>query len=210
MPLNKIHSFAIIFDFGGVLIDWDPRFLYRKLFDGNEEAMERFLDEIQFFEWNAHQDAGRPFAEAVEDLCGEFPQYCDLIRAYDERYEESLSDPIWPNIKIVQYLKQAGYLLYGLSNWPEEKYRLVRPKYEFFNWFEEVIISGEVRLAKPDVRIFTLLLERIDRKPNQCVLIDDSEKNISVANDIGFRTIHYQSTEQLKDELQRLTGVTFS
>jgi 2-haloacid dehalogenase len=206
----KTKPIAIIFDFGGVLIGWDPRFLYRKLFKGDEETMERFLDEINFFEWNAHQDAGRPFAEAVAELCGKFPQYCDLIRAYDERYEESLSDPIWPNIQIVQLLKQAGYPLYGLSNWPEEKYRLVRPKYEFFNWFEEVIISGEVGLAKPDVRIFTFLLDRIDRKPNQCVLIDDSEKNIAVANDLGFCTIHYKSTEQLKNELSRLIGETIS
>jgi len=204
---KRDNPLAIVFDFGGVLIDWDPRYLYRKLFNGDEEAMERFLDEIRFFEWNAHQDAGRPFSEAVAEWCGKFPQYCDLIRAYDVRYEESLSEPIWPNVQIVESLKQAGYSVYGLSNWPEEKYRLVRPKYEFFGWFEDVIISGEVRLAKPDARIFTLLLERIDRRPSQCVMIDDSEKNISVADKLGFRTIHYRSTDQLKDELHRLTGV---
>jgi 2-haloacid dehalogenase len=210
MPAKKHYPFAIVFDFGGVLIDWDPRFLYRKLFNGDEEAMERFLQEIRFFEWNADQDAGRPFSEAVAEWCRKFPQYCDLIRAYDVRYEESLSEPIWPNVQILPILKQAGFSLYGLSNWPEEKYRLVRPKYEFFNWFEDIIISGEVRMAKPDARIFTLLLDRINRRPSQCVMIDDSEKNISVANELGFRTIHYRSTEQLKDELHRLTGVIIS
>ena len=206
----KNNSFAIVFDFGGVLINWDPRFLYRKLFNGDEQAMERFLEEIRFFEWNAHQDAGRPFSEAVAELCGRFPQYCDLISAYDIRYEESLSEPIWPNVQILPILKQAGYSLYGLSNWPDEKYSLVRPKYEFFDWFEDVIISGEVRLAKPDVRIFNLLLDRIRRRPNQCVLIDDSENNITVAEELGFHTIHYRSTDQLKDELHRMTGVVLS
>ncbi len=207
MPDKINRHLAIVFDFGGVLIDWDPRFLYRKLFNSDEEAMERFLEEIHFFEWNAHQDAGRPFSEAVAEWCEKFPHYCDLIRAYDARYEESLSEPIWSNIQILQSLKRAGYSLYGLSNWPDEKYRLIRPKYEFFGWFEDVIISGEVRLAKPDVRIFTLLLDRIDRRPDQCVLIDDSIKNISVANELGFQTIHYLSTEQLRDELHRMTGV---
>jgi 2-haloacid dehalogenase len=203
-------TLAIVFDFGGVLIDWDPRFLYRKLFNGDEAAMERFLEEIHFFEWNAHQDAGRPFSVAVADLCNKFPHYCDLISAYDVRYEESLSEPIWTNIHLLPLLKQAGYPLYGLSNWPEEKYRLIRPKYGFFGWFEEVIISGEVGLAKPDVRIFQLLLGRIKRNPDQCVLIDDSEKNISVADELGFHTIHYRATEQLKNELHRLTGENFS
>jgi len=198
------NSLAIVFDFGGVLIDWDPRHLYRKIFHGDEEAVERFLEEIRFFEWNAHQDAGRPFSEAVAEHCERYPQYCDLIKAYDLRYEESISGPIWENLQIVKSLKQAGYPVYGLSNWPEEKYHIVRPQYEFFKWFDEVIISGEVRMAKPDPRIFNLLLERVDRNPSQCVLIDDSKENIQIASQMGFQVILYESHEQLKDELRNL------
>jgi len=204
MRKSVVNSLAIVFDFGGVLINWDPRNLYRKIFHGDEEAMERFLEEIHFFEWNAHQDAGRPFSEAVAEHCERYPQYYDLIKAYDMRYEESLSGPIWENVQIVQSLKQAGYSVYGLSNWPEEKYRIVRPKYEFFTWFDDVIISGEVGMAKPDPRIFSLLVERIGRNPSDCLLVDDSKENIRLASEMGFQVILYQSNEQLKEELHDL------
>ena len=192
---------ALVFDFGGVLVDWNPRHLYRKVFSGDEDAMERFLEEIRFFEWNQKQDAGRPFSEAVADLCQAFPHYCELIRLYDQRYEESITGPIWPTVAILQSLKSSGYLLYGLSNWPEEKYKLVRPRYAFFDWFDDIVISGEVKIAKPDEGIFTLLLERIHREPCQCLYIDDSIANIEVARGIGFKTIHYLSAEQLRDAL---------
>ena len=201
-------SLAIIFDFGGVLIDWDPRYLYRKLFGGDEEAMERFLEEIHFMEWNVKQDAGRPFSEAVAEHCAKFPQYCDLIRAYDERYPESLSGPIQPTVEILRTLKQAGYPLYGLSNWPQEKFILVQPKYEFFGWFDDIVVSGAVGMAKPDPRIFHLLLERIGRPASECLIIDDSAENITVACELGFRTIHHQSPEQLKRELNQLGILT--
>ena len=204
MRKSVVNSLAIVFDFGGVLINWDPRNLYRKIFHGDEEAMERFLEEIHFFEWNAHQDAGRPFSEAVAEHCERYPQYYDLIKAYDMRYEESLSGPIWENVQIVQSLKQAGYSVYGLSNWPEEKYRIVRPKYEFFTWFDDVIISGEVGMAKPDPRIFSLLVERIGRNPSDCLLVDDSKENIRLASEMGFQVILYQSNEQLKEQLHNL------
>ncbi len=87
-------------------------------------------------EWNIHQDAGRPFSEAVDEFCSRMPQYCDLIRLYDQRYEELITGPNWQTVEILRTLKAAGYPLYGLSNWPAEKWRLVRPKYEFFGWFD--------------------------------------------------------------------------
>jgi 2-haloacid dehalogenase len=193
---------ALIFDFGGVLVDWNPRYLYEKFFDGDERGMQRFLDEIGFAEWNLQQDKGRPFAEAVAELSGRFPQYAELIRAYDLRWEESISGPIQPTVEILGELKQAGYPLYGLSNWSEEKFRLVRPKYEFFDWFEAILVSGEVRLVKPDEPIFNLMLERIGRRAEECLLVDDSAANIQAAARLGFRTIHFQSPEQLRRELQ--------
>lgn len=191
---------ALIFDFGGVLIDWDPRYLYRKVF-ADEQAMERFLAEIGFFEWNRLQDAGRPFSEAVADLCSRHPQHCELIRLYDERYEESLSGPIPGSIAILSRLRAAGYSLYALSNWPQEKFQLVRRKYDFFGWFAELFISGELGLAKPDPRIFRLVLERLSLPASQCLFIDDSLKNIAAAQALGFRTIHFLSPQQLEIEL---------
>ncbi len=202
------QELAVVFDFGGVLVDWNPRHLYRKIFSGDEDAMERFLEEIRFYEWNQKQDAGRTFSEAVEDLCKDFPQHCELIRLYDLRYEESITGPIWGTVAILEKLKSSGYLLYGLSNWPEEKYRLVRPKYSFFELFDDIIISGEEKVAKPDPRIFAILLGKIQREPWQCIYIDDSKQNIEVALELGFRCIHYQSPGQLDSDLVE-TGIRF-
>jgi len=194
---------AIIFDFGNVLLDWNPRYLYRKLLK-DEAQIERFLEEVDFYAWNQLQDAGRPFPEAVAELCSRFPHYSDLIRAYDERYAESISGPIWETVEILRTLKAEGYDLYALSNWALEKFRLMQERYEFFGWFKEIVLSGEVRLVKPDPRIFTLTLERIGRPAQECLLIDDSAENIAAARALGFQTIHFHSPEQLGLELQRL------
>jgi 2-haloacid dehalogenase len=196
---ERIH--AIVFDFGGVLIDWDPRHLYRKLFVDDTRGMERFLKDVDFYAWNLQQDAGRPFDEAVAEHCRLYPEYCELIRAYDERWEESLGGPIQSSIDILKALKQADLELYGLSNWSVEKFQLVRCQYEFLNWFESIIISGQVKLVKPDPRIFVLMLEEIGRPASECLLIDDSAVNIAAARELGFKTIHFLSPEQLKTEL---------
>jgi 2-haloacid dehalogenase len=192
---------AVVFDFGGVLIDWDPRYLYRKVFAGDEQAVERFLQDIRFFEWNVQQDAGRSFHQAIAEICDRFPQHCELIKAYDERYEESISGPIWETVQILKELKKAGYPLCGLSTWPAEKLPPVRDKYEFFSWFDDIVISGEVGLAKPDPAIFELVLKRIGHDPQECIYIDDAEHNIQVACKLGFLTIHFSSPEQLRREL---------
>ena len=197
---NNRHR-ALIFDFGGVLVDWNPFYLYSRYFDGDESAMQRFLDEIGFSQWNLEQDRGRPYAEAVEELSWRYPQYAELIQAYDRRWEESISGPIQPTVEILGELRGAGYPLYGLSNWSGEKFRLVRQKYEFFNWFEDILVSGEVKLVKPDERIFNLMLERIGREAGECLLVDDSAANIQAAARLGFQTIHFRSPEQLRGEL---------
>lgn len=204
MQIENNHLSAIVFDFGGVLFDWNPRYLYRKFFAGDEGAMERFLEEIEFSEWNLQQDAGRPFSEAVADGCRRHPEHCELIRAYDTRWEESLAGPIQATVEILHGLKQAGYPLFALSNWSMEKFNLVRHKYEFLDWFETIVISSDVRLVKPDERIFTLLLHRIDRTAGECLLVDDSTENILVARELGFNTIHYRSPGQLQGDLCRL------
>ncbi len=192
---------AIIFDYGGVLLDWNPRYLYRKLFPNDEPAMERFLAEIGFSEWNVQQDAGRPFAIAVAELCARHPHYCDLIRAYDQRFLEAVGGAIPGTVEVLRRLHLAGFPLYGLSNWPAEKFRLVRPGYAFFDWFQGMVISGEVGIVKPDLRIFHLLLEQVARPSGECLLIDDSPANIAAADSLGFQTIHFHSPTQLAAEL---------
>jgi 2-haloacid dehalogenase len=192
----------MIFDFGGVLIDWDPLYLYTKLFSGDRQAAKSFLDKIGFQAWNLRQDAGRPFGEAVEALCAQFPQDCELIRAYDTRWRESIGGPIQPTVAILWELRAKGYPLYGFSNWSVEKFDLIRHEFEFLDWFDEIILSGEVKLAKPDPRIFSLLLERIGWTAKECLLVDDSIANVEAARRIGFRTIHFQSPERLRAGLR--------
>ncbi len=182
-------------------MDWNPLYLYLKAFNNDSQAAERFLTEIGFAEWNIQNDAGRPMSETVAELCILHPQHCRLIRLYDECYLESLKGAITNSVIILRYLSAAGFNLYGLSNWPAEKFRLVRPRYDFFNLFDDIIISGEVRLVKPDERIFHLLLERISRPADECLLIDDSACNIQAALALGFQTIHFRSSQQLEDEL---------
>jgi len=198
------RSPIIIFDFGGVLIDWNPRYLYRKLFENDAAAMERFLSEIGFVEWNLEQDRGRPFAVAVKELTARFPHYADLIRAYDERWEESIGGVIEPTVKLLGALKQAGFTLYGLSNWSAETFWRIRHKHPFWDWFEVIVLSGEVQLIKPDPRIYAVLLEKIGRPASECLFIDDSETNIAVAEQLGFKTVWFKSPEQLERELNRL------
>lgn len=193
-------SLAIIFDFGGVLMDWNPRYLYRKLIS-DENKIEAFLKEVDFFEWNKRQDAGRPFTEAVTELCAAFPQHQELIQAYDQRYEESLSGPISASVEILSEIKACYPLLYAISNWPAEKFAIVKRKYPFFSWFKDIVISGEVQLAKPDPRIFQLLLDRINRPADCCLLIDDSTDNIAAAQSFGMYTILFSNPQQLRRDL---------
>jgi 2-haloacid dehalogenase len=195
---------AIVFDFGGVLLDWDPRNLYRRYFPQDPAAMEQFLTEVNFMEWNSQQDKGRPFKEATAELAGRFPQYRHLIHAFHEHWEESLVGAIPQSVELLKKLKRKGFPLYALSNWSAETFPITRHKYPFLEVFEDIVLSGEVRLIKPDPAIFKLLLERNNLEAHGCLLIDDSDRNIDTARKLGFQTIHFQSPGQLKAELTRL------
>jgi 2-haloacid dehalogenase len=194
---------AIIFDFGGVLLNWDPHHLYRRYFD-QPPQIDHFLAEINFASWNAEQDRGRPFAEAVEALSGQFPHYSHLIRAYYDHFEDSIIGPINGTVGILRDLKRAGYPLYALSNWSAETFPRVRPRYDFFDLFDKIILSGEVKLLKPDPAIFNLTLQTINRTARECLLIDDSEANLVSARKMGFHVLHFNSAEKLRMELKRL------
>jgi 2-haloacid dehalogenase len=204
MKNNGKTAPVIVFDFGGVLMDWDPYYLYSKILGDDRQAVERFFTAVDFFGWNLEQDRGRSFAEGTAELVARFPHYSELIRAYDERYPESLRGAIQPVVDILRALKDAGYPLYCLSNWPAEKFALVRPQYPIFEWFDNLVISGEVGLIKPDKAIFNLLLERVRRPACECLFIDDHDSNTNVARDLGFQTILFQSPQQLEAELRRI------
>lgn len=194
-------SRAIIFDIGGVLLDWSPHYLYLKWFGGDPQAVDRFLDEIGFYAWNTEMDRSLTFAEGVSLLTKKFPQYGDLIRAWDIYWEEAIGGPIQASVDILEDLKKAGYPLYGLSNWSDEKYQLTRTKFPFFSWFDDLVISGQIGLLKPDPRIFTILLQKIQRSARECVFIDDTSENVVGARQLGFDAILFQSPGQLKKDL---------
>ncbi|HEX6268642.1 MAG TPA: HAD family phosphatase [Anaerolineales bacterium] len=195
---------AIIFDFGNVLLEWDPRNVYKRYFPNDPEEMEHFLKEIGFMDWNLQQDKGRPFAEGVAVLSEEFPHHSHLIQAYHDHWIDSVGESITGTVQILKQLKQAGYLLYGLSNWSAETFPYAREKYDFFDLFDDMVISGEVGHVKPDPEIFQILLDKIGRPAPECLLIDDSLPNIKQANKMGFVTIHFESPEQLEKELKQL------
>jgi 2-haloacid dehalogenase len=197
---------AFVFDFGGVLIDWNPRYLYQRYFPGDPEAMERFLLEVDFAGWNHHHDEGCSMAENLARQAEAYPQYRREILAYGEFWREAVKGPIQPTLALVEKLHGQGYPLFALSNWPAETFDKLRPSYPFLNWFAEIVISGEVGIAKPDARIFRYALAKFNRPAEACLFIDDAQANIATAQRLGFQTILFTDAPHLEKEL-RARGV---
>lgn len=194
---------AVVFDLGGVLIDWNPRYVYRELF-GDEEQMEWFLTNICTSEWNARQDAGRTFEEATAILLEKHPEHEGLIRAYYDRWEDMLAGPIPGSVEILREVRDSPYRLYGLTNWSAESFPVARERYDFLNWFEGIVVSGEICMIKPDPEIFEHLSDRFNLKPQATVFIDDVEANVEAARAAGYRAIRFENPEQLRSDLKSI------
>lgn len=193
-----------VFDLGGVLIDWNPRYLYRKLFDGDEAAMEHFLANVCTTSWNSQQDAGRTFAEACAGLKLEYPSHAELIDAWFGRQPEMVAGEISGTVDILAELRARGVPLYAVSNWSAETYPLVAKRFEFLKWFRGVVLSGEVRVIKPDPRIFQFFFETHGVDPAQAVYIDDLKANVEAANALGMHGILFADPPALRGELVKL------
>lgn len=194
----------IIFDLGAVLIDWNPKYLYRKVFH-TEEAVNYFLDNVCTGHWNEQQDGGRTFKEAEEVLIKEFPEYEKEILLYYSRWVEMLGGPIQETVEIFKELKPIyPDSIYALTNWSAESWPTALEMFDFLSWFNGVVVSGQEKMKKPDERIFKLICDRYDLVPEETLFIDDNKKNIETANDFGIITIHYNSSGQLKKELMDL------
>jgi len=195
---------TIIFDLGGVLIDWNPDYVYRKIFS-NEDDMQWFYKNICTPDWNEEQDAGRSLKEATELLVQEYPEHEENIRAYYDRWEEMLGGPIHGTVKILARLKEnPEYRTYALTNWSAETFSIALSKYDFLHWFDGRIVSGEEKTRKPFPEIYKLLISRFHIDPSNAVYIDDNPRNLQPARDLGMQTIHFQSPQQLETELQKL------
>ena len=193
----------VIFDLGGVLLDWNPRYLYRKLIADDAEC-ERFLAEVCHPEWNVRQDAGRSFAEAEAEAIGRHPEKADLIRAWLRRFDEMVPTQVQGTVDILERLHQRGIPLYALTNFSSETSRPTQKRFPFFQRFRGVIVSGDEKMLKPEARIYRLLCERYGVDPKDAVFIDDSVKNAEGAGAVGIHGIHFQGPERLERELAGL------
>lgn len=193
---------TIIFDFGGVLLDWNPRYFYRWEFE-DDAAMEAFLAHIGWEEWNLQQDKGRPLAEATKLLQSQFPYYHAKIQQFYDQWDKMLKGEIPENVALLPKLKQK-YKLYGLTNWSAETFPIALERFSFFKLFDGIVVSGEEKLIKPDERIFRVILERYHLDPESTLFIDDNRNNIATAKGMGFSTIHVTEQTDLRQELHAM------
>lgn len=193
---------TIIFDLGGVLIDWNPQYLYRKIFS-DEAEMKNFLDKVCTSDWNEEQDGGRTIKEATETLIAEYPEHEQNIRLYYERWDEMLNGVIEGTANILKKLKESKqYKLYALTNWSAETYPIAQQKYEVLQWFDGVVVSGTEKIRKPFPEFYQLLLNRFSVKAEEALFIDDNLRNVNAAKQIGIDSIHFTTPGKLNEELK--------
>lgn len=195
---------TVVFDVGRVLIEWDPRHLYRDIFDGDEVLMEDFLSNVCTDAWNLEQDRGRPWSEAVVSLSAEHPYCRELIRAYDERWEEMVPDVIPGTPDILRELKERGVPLYAITNFSAEKFLLTRRRFDFFDLFDGIVVSGDERVIKPDPAIYRRLIDRYGLLAEKCLFIDDNAANVAGAEAVGMHAHHFTSADRLRGVLEGL------
>jgi 2-haloacid dehalogenase len=192
---------AVVFDLGGVLVHWDPRLIYRSML-ASEELVEDFLAEVGFAEWNHSVDAGdHTWAEAVADLTARYPHHAELIAAYPVRFPESLAGPVEGTVEVLRELHGAGVRLFALTNWSAELFPHARERFEFLQLFEAIVVSGEELLAKPDRRIFELVLTRYGLDPTRTVFVDDREVNVEAARAVGMHGLVFRDPGTLRRDL---------
>lgn len=191
---------TLLFDLGGVLIQWDPRRVYRTYFD-TPEAMEWFLAEVCAPEWNRTMDAGRPMAEAVRERQALFPGLAEPIGWWHGRWEEMLGGPVPGSVELLRELTEAGQRVCALTNWSAETFPIARARFPFLDWFAHIVVSGEVGLTKPDPAIFQLAIQRCGLAPEDTLFIDDHAPNLDAAAALGFSTHLFRDADLLRQDL---------
>ena len=193
---------TIIFDLGGVLIDWNPEYVFRHLIP-DPERRRFFFENICTHDWNVEQDAGRPIAEATELLVNQYPEWESDIRAYYGRWEEMLGGPIPETVELFRELRDQGeHRLLALTNWSAETFPVALARYDFLHWFEGIVVSGDEKTRKPFSDIYEILLDRYGVTPETAIFIDDSLKNVEGAEAVGINGTHFQSAAQLREALR--------
>lgn len=195
----------VIFDFGGVLIDWNPEYVFLKEFRGDRAQMNWFFENICTSDWNEQQDAGYSIEKATQERIRMFPEYESLIRMYYSRWEEMLGYEITGTVKILEKLKEKKSIsLFGLTNWSHETFPVALKKFHFLDYFEDIVVSGNEKLIKPDPMIYKLLMDRNGLVPEECVFIDDKLINVIAAQNLGVFGLKFDNSNQLEKELTKL------
>jgi len=198
--MNKIEN--IIFDLGGVLIDWNPEYVYLDVFNGDRKKMQWFFDNICTHDWNENQDAGYPMAKATEERVAMFPEHEELIRMFYGRWDDMLGDSIQKTVDILDILaKSTNYKVVALTNWSHETFPKALKKFDFLQWFEGIVVSGEEKTRKPFKEIYQITLNRFQLDPIKTIFIDDNLRNVEAAVDLGINGIHFKSPEKLIQQL---------
>lgn len=194
---------TIIFDLGGVLIDWNPMYVYKDYFE-TEEKRDYFFEHVCTSEWNEEQDAGRSIVEATQSLIAQFPDWEQPIRDYYGRWTDMLNGPMQETVEIFRQLKESGkYKLYALTNWQADLFNIALVRYNFLHWFDGRVVSGEEKMRKPFPEFYQVLLNRYDVKPEEALFIDDNLRNVKAAEELGIKSIHFQGSRQLADEMEK-------
>ena len=195
---------TIIFDLGGVLIDWNPEYVYLDVYDGDREKMQYFFDHICTSDWNENQDAGYSLEQATKDRIALFPDHEEHIKMFYGRWEEMLGDAIEGTVDILKKLVDSKkYQVVALTNWSHETFPVAREKFEFLNWFEGILVSGEEKTRKPFPDIYEMTLSRFKADAEHSLFIDDNLRNSNAAKELGINAIRFESPEQLTQELKR-------
>ncbi|WP_073403038.1 HAD family hydrolase [Mucilaginibacter sp. OK098] len=195
---------TIIFDLGAVLIDWNPHYMYRTIFN-DEEEMKNFLATVTTSDWNEEQDAGRSLAEGTEILVKQFPEHEENIRAFYTRWDEMLGEAFHDTVEIFKELKESGrYKIYALTNWSAETFPVALERFEFLHWFDGIVVSGAEKMRKPAPEFYQVLLDRHEVKAEEALFIDDNYRNILAAEKMGIKSIHFTSASELKEKLTEL------
>tara|TARA_B110000495_G_scaffold43607_1_gene35793 strand:+ start:782 stop:1396 length:615 start_codon:yes stop_codon:yes gene_type:complete len=193
---------TIIFDLGGVLIDWNPEYLYLDIFEGDRVKMNAFFEQVCTMDWNENQDAGYPLSKATEDRIALFPEYETLIKIYYGRWEEMLGEAITGSVQILKKLiNDPKFRVVALTNWSAETFPVALKRFDFLHWFEGIVVSGTEKTRKPYPEIYQITLDRFNIAPSETLFIDDNLRNIKGAEAIGINGIHFSTPEKLITDL---------
>ncbi|MBO5465630.1 MAG: HAD family phosphatase [Alistipes sp.] len=198
----------VVFDFGGVLVDWNPHYLYDKYF-GSREKADWFLENVCRYSWNIQMDAGKPFAEGIAELQSEFPEWSEAIEIYHSRWIEMMNGQIEGSVDILRRLKSAGYKIYGLTNWSAETFYMIRDSYPVFSEFDGMVVSADEHLLKPDSAIYHCLLQRYSLQAEESLFIDDNADNVAGAKAVGMEAVQFVGAQELERVLREVYALEF-